>query len=92
MTKAQIEVIKDLLAWRYAPGSRIVPTEVYPGRNNQDNAKRRTLRRLRDQGWLDGDRWEVGVYRMTQRLVDAYQEWWRTRGFRDPNECNVLLP
>ncbi len=89
MTRAQVEVVKDLLAWHYEPGMIVRPREAYPNRDNQDNARRRTLRGLVGLGLLEET---SDGYLVMERLVQAYREWWQTKGFRDPGESNVLLP
>lgn len=81
ITDAQAETIRELRQSYWNVGMTFQPTEAFPSHDNADNGHRRTLRRLAGKGILGrGD--FPGELRVTQATVDAYDEWYRKRGFK----------
>lgn len=54
LTRAQTEVLNDVLK-EYKAGDIFRAEDLYPARNNQDNARRWTLRKLAELGYLVAD-------------------------------------
>lgn len=52
LTDTERDVLADCEAWR---GYAFTAEDLYPARNNQDNAKRRTVHRLAQKGMLVQD-------------------------------------
>lgn len=79
LTYAQAQALAGACRNYPVAGSEFYPEDVFPRRNNQDNASRRTLTALAKRGILGGG--EIvngGIIKplvMTQVALDAYEEW-----------------
>lgn len=69
MTPAEAAALQ-LIERRFNPGEDFKPEDLYPGRNNQDNAGRRTITRLYRKGVIKkspnipAEPWATGVYQL----------------------------
>lgn len=80
-TEAEVEVLSFL---KGLEGGEVRDTDLFPRRDNLDNGRRRTLRRLCDKGVLQRSPsrlWDVGLYVVPHDFLSAYREWYRTKGF-----------
>jgi hypothetical protein len=95
LTLAQAEVIWAIESEHWLSGENpTVPqaTQLFPNRDNLDNARRRTFSRLVKDGYfkqstrvyqsVPGDLYEADV----PAIRDAWNEWWKSQGFRDLHE------
>lgn len=95
LTLAQAEVIYAIESEHWMSGENPTvpqPHIIFPGRDNLDNARRRTFNALVRAGYFKqstrvyskrpGDLYEPDV----SAIRSAWQEWWKSEGFRDIQE------
>lgn len=74
LTDRQADVLRHLVSVYSDGGSAFTPHDVYPTRDNQDNAARRTITTLAHKGVLQhADEYPASalVYRLNWRAADA---------------------
>lgn len=91
LTKAQAEVVLRLEEehWLSGENPTVNPRDVFPNQDNRDIGSRRTFNNMVTAGYFTrstrfyqtapGDLYEVNV----AALRSAYQDWWKSQGFKD---------
>jgi hypothetical protein len=83
ITLKQAEVLEHL--WSYCSGDgdfEFFSNDVFPERNNQDSAMRRTTHKLAQAGILQQKpHFYANQYIYGDKAREAYREWYRKKGF-----------
>jgi primase-polymerase (primpol)-like protein len=75
LTDAELRVLRELLTQGYGAGVAFIPEQVYPARNNQDNAARRTIRWLGKEGLFLRPAAHDGMFMLTDYAVELVPQY-----------------